>query len=172
MAGGASRVGGRARPHGVKGCGLRRGKVATGHSEYANNNPYGYIDPDGRRERDPRSIEDMHPSTRNEVQTFRMNPDSGNGAVQNGAQGNQTNNLSYKNGVPAAEGAIKQQIECIAAICSDVDMVVTSTNENIPQHKPGTPHRRSEAADLRVPKGEENHVLVCSSACGGGFGLN
>ena len=43
---------------------------------YANNNPYKYIDPDGRKEKekDHRSIEDMHPSARGGIKSFQMGP--------------------------------------------------------------------------------------------------
>jgi RHS repeat-associated protein len=51
-------------------------------------------------------------------------------------------------------------------------LTVTSTSEDIPQHPPGTPHRRGAAVDLKYDPGNASKILCAASGCGSGFGLD
>jgi RHS repeat-associated protein len=53
---------------------------------YANNNPYGNLDPDGRQARDSRSIKDMHPSARGDVKTIKLQEGAHKFNVPKGAE--------------------------------------------------------------------------------------
>jgi hypothetical protein len=55
--------------------------------------------------------------------------------------------------------------------CYGKPLVLTSTSEAIPQHKPGSPHRRGEAADISYPA-DPSKLLCCAAGCGFQFGLD
>jgi RHS repeat-associated protein len=76
--------------------------------------------------------------------------------------------VTYKPGVPKASPAVSDMLICTAN-CSDEKLRVTSTNEAIPQHPDGTPHRKGEPADITVEPGTEKKVLKCAASCGAKF---
>jgi RHS repeat-associated protein len=68
-----------------------------------------------------------------------------------------------------ATGPILPVLKCMQT-CSK--LVVSSTSEDTPVHKAGTPHRLNKAADLEVRPGQEGATLKCAAQCGAHFGLN
>jgi hypothetical protein len=78
--------------------------------------------------------------------------------------------LSYKPGIPHAKGYLRDLLKCMGN-CYGKPLLVTSTDEMIPQHPWGTPHRRFEAADIRYPS-DPRKLLCCATKCGAGFGLD
>ncbi len=76
----------------------------------------------------------------------------------------------YCCGAPPALPPIAPILDCIAD-CLGHPITVSSTHEPIPEHPPGTPHRRHEAADIRYPS-DPNKTLCCAASCGAGFGLD
>jgi RHS repeat-associated protein len=79
--------------------------------------------------------------------------------------------VKYKPGIPPAQGKLASLLGCIES-CVGQELFVTSTREPIPQHPPGTPHRRGEAADLGSPSQNSGSVLCCAKGCGAGFALD
>jgi RHS repeat-associated protein len=65
---------------------------------------------------------------------------------------------------------IHKLLTCVEK-CSGIQLVVTSTSEVTPKHKPGTPHRRGVAVDVSYPSRPEI-VLCCAAFCGAGFALD
>jgi hypothetical protein len=55
--------------------------------------------------------------------------------------------------------------------CVKEPFVLTSTSEPIPQHKPGSPHRRGVAEDIRYPTNPDKY-LCCAKKCEAEFGLD
>ncbi|MGB8062749.1 MAG: RHS repeat-associated core domain-containing protein, partial [Candidatus Sulfotelmatobacter sp.] len=62
-------------------------------------------------------------------------------------------------------------LKCIEAK-TGLHLLVTSTSEDIPEHPPGTPHRRGVAVDVRYTPGTANQILCAAKECGAGFGLD
>jgi RHS repeat-associated protein len=62
-------------------------------------------------------------------------------------------------------------LKCIEAK-TGLHLLVTSTSEDIPQHLPGTPHRRGVAVDVAYVPGTANQILCAAKECGAGFGLD
>jgi len=71
--------------------------------------------------------------------------------------------------VPEAEGELQTMLRCTAS-CSGERLRITSTHEAIPQHQPGTPHRRGEAADLTTSQPDQ--VMQCAASCGAQLQIN
>jgi RHS repeat-associated protein len=96
------------------------------------------------------------------------------GRQSSGASKGSASGLDYKDGIPPATGKLLDVLVCTQNCASGMNLTVTSTHEALPngQHGPDTPHGRSEAADLRVKKGNEGKVLQCAANCGAKFGLN
>jgi RHS repeat-associated protein len=53
-----------------------------------------------------------------------------------------------------------------------LQLTVTSTSEDIPEHAPGTPHRRGVAVDVRYSPGNADKILCAAGGCGAGFALD
>ena len=51
-----------------------------------------------------------------------------------------------------------------------LQLTVTSTSEDIPEHPSGTPHRRGVAVDLQYDSVNADKILCAASGCGAGFG--
>jgi RHS repeat-associated protein len=66
---------------------------------------------------------------------------------------------------------IDKLLNCIESK-TGLNLSVTSTSEDIPQHPPGTPHRRGVAVDLKYDPGNADKVLCAAAGCGAGFGLD
>lgn len=66
---------------------------------------------------------------------------------------------------------IDKLLNCIESK-TGLNLTVTSTSEDIPQHPPGTPHRRGVAVDLKYDPGSADKVLCAAAGCGAGFGLD
>ncbi len=66
---------------------------------------------------------------------------------------------------------IDKLLNCIESK-TGLNLTVTSTSEDIPQHPPGTPHRRGVAVDLKYDPGNADKVLCVAAGCGAGFGLD
>jgi len=75
--------------------------------------------------------------------------------------------FTYKPGVPPASPALSRILSCIES-CYRSLIVITSTSEAIPEHPPGSPHRRGVAADIRYPSNPER-LLCCAAKCGVGY---
>jgi RHS repeat-associated protein len=67
--------------------------------------------------------------------------------------------------------AIDKLLKCIEGK-TGLNLLVTSTSEDIPQHPPGTPHRMGLAVDLHYTPGDAHKILCAAAACGAGFGLD
>jgi RHS repeat-associated protein len=78
--------------------------------------------------------------------------------------------VNYCCGALPANPPIARILECLTT-CLHHPIMVTSTHEPSPQHPPGEPHRRGEAADLRYPS-DPNKTLCCAAECGAGFGVD
>jgi RHS repeat-associated protein len=70
-----------------------------------------------------------------------------------------------------ASGLIDALLKCIEAR-TGLNLLVTSTSEDIPEHPPGTPHRRGVAVDIRYKPGSVDDILCAAKECGAGFGLD
>ena len=70
---------------------------------------------------------------------------------------------------PRLDKALKHLEECYGK-----PLLITSTSEPIPQHKPGTPHRRGEAADISYPPtpADREGLLCCAAVSGFKFALD
>jgi len=66
---------------------------------------------------------------------------------------------------------IDKLLNCIE-LKTGLNLTVTSTSEDIPQHKPGTPHRRGVAVDLKYDPANADKILCAAAGCGAGFGLD
>lgn len=66
---------------------------------------------------------------------------------------------------------IDKLLNCIES-STGLHLTVTSTSEDIPQHPPGTPHRRGLAVDLKYDPGNADKILCAAKGCGAGFGLD
>ncbi|MEW6131401.1 MAG: RHS repeat-associated core domain-containing protein [Acidobacteriota bacterium] len=90
---------------------------------------------------------------------------------QSGCQG--CNNIPRKLGVPPPSSKLCNLLSCMNNCLAGTgfQMVLTSTTDS---HKPGTPHMRGEAADIKyTDQGKlSNKVLGCAAKCGAGFALD
>jgi len=75
---------------------------------------------------------------------------------------------TLKEGVPPPSPALDAMLRCIEGRLLSSDFVVTSTDEDIPQHRPGTPHREGRALDLRYPD-NPTAVLRAAKCCGASY---
>jgi RHS repeat-associated protein len=66
--------------------------------------------------------------------------------------------------------ALDRKLTCLEH-CYGASFIVTSTSEVVRQHKPGTPHRRGEAADISYPA-NPSKMLCCAAQCGFKFALD
>lgn len=66
---------------------------------------------------------------------------------------------------------IDKLLKCIESK-TGLDLVVTSTSEDTPEHPPGTPHRRGVGVDLRYDPNNADRILCAAAGCGAGFGLD
>jgi RHS repeat-associated protein len=66
---------------------------------------------------------------------------------------------------------IDKLLNCIESK-TGVNLTVTPTSEDIPEHKPGTPHRRGVAVDLKYDPANADKILCAAAGCGAGFGLD
>ena len=65
---------------------------------------------------------------------------------------------------------LDKALRCLEG-CYGKPLLITSTSEPIPQHKPGSPHRRGEAADISYPT-DPAKLLCCAAGCNFQFGLD
>lgn len=74
--------------------------------------------------------------------------------------------------VPPSPG-LDKALRCLEG-CYGKPLLITSTSEPIPQHKPGTPHRRGEAADISYPASpaDRGNLLCCAAGCNFQFALD
>lgn len=77
----------------------------------------------------------------------------------------------YKPGVPPAKPELDKLLRCIQG-CLDRQLLISSTDEPVRVHPPGTPHRRGVAADVAPIPGMSKQVFQCAANCGAGFGLD
>jgi RHS repeat-associated protein len=54
-------------------------------------------------------------------------------------------------------------------VCYGSPVIVTSTHEDVPQHKLGTPHRNGQAVDIKIPS-DQNKMNCCAAQCGAKWG--
>ena len=66
---------------------------------------------------------------------------------------------------------IDKLLNCIESK-TGLNLTVTSTSEDIPEHPPGTPHRRGVAVDVRYDPGTADKILCAAAGCGSGFALD
>jgi RHS repeat-associated protein len=123
---------------------------------YVLDNPYKFTDPDGRCE-----------GGRNSPRVCDIGQSGGKQLIPQPSKGV----VTVKSGVPEPKSELKTLLQCTAD-CSKTTLRVTSTDEAIPQHEPGTPHRRGEAADVTVGKEYRKTVLQCAANCGARYGQN
>lgn len=66
---------------------------------------------------------------------------------------------------------IDKLLKCIESK-TGLNLIVTSTSEDTPEHPPGTPHRRGVAVDIRYQPGNADKILCAAKPCGAGLGLD
>jgi hypothetical protein len=75
--------------------------------------------------------------------------------------------LSYKPGIPRADGFLRDLLICMAN-CYGKPLLITSTHEQNPRHPQGTQHWSRNAADIHYPD-DPQKMLCCAKGCGAGY---